>query len=181
VSYVAFLVVFLYAILAASAALALLFWQWQPLGGVVWDVQDAWGRAALLATFATGWMVVLMSTLLIDHFELFGLRQVWTHFRGAEVPGTRFMTPGFYKFVRHPLYLGFLLAFWATPTMTVTHLLFAVATTGYILIAIQLEERDLVGVHPEYAEYRRHVPMLVPGLGKTRQADADATAPVSGR
>lgn len=149
-------------VLAASAALALLFWQWRPLGGVVWDAPAGWARAALHVAFALGWLVVLVATLLIDHLELFGLRQVWTFWKGAEPKAPRFATPGFYRFVRHPLYLGFLLAFWAAPTMTVTHLVFALATTAYILVAIQLEERDLVDLHPEYAEYRRRVPMLLP-------------------
>lgn len=161
-------------VLAASLALALLFWQWRPLGGVLWDVQAAWARMALYGLFACGWAIVLLSTLLIDHLELFGLRQVWTAWRGHAAKPARFVTPAFYRIVRHPLYLGFLIAFWATPTMTVTHLVFALATTGYILIAIQLEERDLLAAHPEYAEYRRHVPMIVPGLG----GDA-ATLPTS--
>jgi methanethiol S-methyltransferase len=155
-------------VLASSAALGFLYWQWQPLGGVVWDVPQGWARIVLYGLCAGGWLVVFLSTVLIDHFELFGLRQVWTHFLGRERPAGPFMTPGFYKVVRHPLYLGFLIAFWAAPTMTITHLLFAVMTTGYILIAIQLEERDLVAEHPEYATYRQQVPMLIPGRAQGR-------------
>jgi protein-S-isoprenylcysteine O-methyltransferase Ste14 len=150
-------------VLASSAALALLFWQWRPLGGVVWDVEAPWARAALLAASASGWGIVFVSSWLLDHFALFGLRQVWAHWRGATPTPAPFSTPGLYRFVRHPIYLGFTLAFWATPTMSVTHLVFASATTLYMLLAIQLEERDLLAEHPEYAEYRRRVPMLVPG------------------
>lgn len=157
-------------VLAASAALALMFWQWRPLGGVVWDVGNPAVRAALVAICAGGWLTVFVATLLIDHFELFGLRQVWSHFRGRAHQPPRFGTPGFYRFVRHPLYVGFLLAFWATPVMTVAHLVFAMATTGYILVAIQLEERNLMEAHPEYAQYRRHVPMLLPRFGRPRAA-----------
>jgi protein-S-isoprenylcysteine O-methyltransferase Ste14 len=150
-------------VLASSLALLLLFWQWRPIGGVVWQVDDPVGRAVLHATFAAGWLTVLTTTFLIDHFDLFGLRQVWFHLRGQAYRPLGFVTPGPYRHVRHPLYVGWLLAFWATPTMTAAHLLFAVTTTGYILVAIQLEERDLGAVHGErYAAYRRSVPMLVP-------------------
>ncbi len=150
-------------VLASSLALILLFWQWRPLGGVVWDVQDPVGRAVLHAGFFFGWLLVLVATFLINHFDLFGLRQVWLHLRGRPYRPLPFTTPGPYRLVRHPLYVGWFFAFWATPTMTAAHLLFAVATTAYILIAIRLEERDLVDAHPEYAEYRRRVPMLIPG------------------
>jgi protein-S-isoprenylcysteine O-methyltransferase Ste14 len=149
-------------VLASSLALILLFWQWSPLGGVVWDIQNQTGRALMYAAFAFGWSLVFVTTLLINHFDLFGLRQVWLYLRGREYRSLQFVTPGPYRLVRHPLYLGWLFAFWATPTMTVTHLLFAVMTTGYILVAIQFEEHDLVNAHPEYAEYRRRVPMIVP-------------------
>ena len=157
-------------VLASSLALILLFWQWSPLGGVVWDVQDPVGRAALLAVFASGWLLVLVTTFLINHFDLFGLRQVWLHLRGQAYQPLGFVTPGPYRLVRHPLYLGWLLAFWATPTMTVTHLLFAAVTTAYILVAIQLEERDLNNAHPEYADYQRSVPMILP-VGARRWTD----------
>ena len=156
-------------VIASSVALILLFWQWQPLGGVVWDIEHPAGRALMYAAFAFGWLLVLVTTFLINHFDLFGLRQVWLHLRDRRYESLHFVTPGPYRLVRHPLYVGWLFAFWATPTMTVTHLLFAAMTTGYILVAIQLEERDLIAAHPEYAEYRRHVPMLVPG-SKTRPA-----------
>jgi len=149
-------------VLASSLALLLLFWQWRPLGGVVWDVQHDVGRAVLYGGFAFGWMLVLFTTFVINHFDLFGLRQTWRAFRGQPQTTVRFVTPVLYRVVRHPLYVGWLFAFWSTPTMTVTHLLFAVTTTAYILVAIQLEERDLMRAHPEYAGYRQRVPMLVP-------------------
>ena len=151
-------------VLASSLALDLLFWQWRPLGGVVWDVENGAGRIALVAGFGFGWLLVLVTTFVINHFDLFGLRQTWRAFRGQPPTPLPFVTPFYYRLVRHPLYVGWLFAFWSTPTMTATHLLFAVMTTGYILVAIQLEERDLMDAHPEYAEYRRRVPMLVPSL-----------------
>jgi methanethiol S-methyltransferase len=161
-------------VLASSVALMFLFWQWRPLGGVIWDVQNALGRAALYSGFGLGWLVVLYATFLINHFDLFGLRQVWLNLKGQPQTQIRFKTPVLYSVVRHPLYVGWLLTFWCTPTMTVTHLFFALATTAYILIAIRLEERDLMKLHPEYAAYREQVPMLVPGL-RRRVATAGAT------
>lgn len=148
--------------LLSSVALIVLFTFWQPLGGVVWEVTSPVARTLLYAAFAFGWGLVLISTFLINHFDLFGLRQVWLQLLGKPYEPLPFKTPVLYRYVRHPLYLGWFFAFWATPTMTVTHLVFAIATTAYILIAIQLEERDLITAHPEYAEYRRRVPMLVP-------------------
>jgi protein-S-isoprenylcysteine O-methyltransferase Ste14 len=142
---------------------------WQPLGGVVWSVENVVGRAVLYSAFACGWAIVLVTTFLINHFELFGLQQVWRNLLGQQQARGAFVTPVFYRVVRHPLYVGFLLAFWCTPTMTVAHLLFAVMTTAYILVAIQLEERDLLRAHPEYAEYREHVPMLIPGMLRMRR------------
>ena len=159
-------------VLASSAALILLFWQWRPLGGVIWDVQNGIGRALLVAGFAFGWTLVLVTTFVINHFDLFGLRQTWRAFRGQTPAQVGFATPFPYWIVRHPLYVGWLFAFWSTPTMTVTHLLFAVVTTAYILVAIQLEERDLMSAHPEYAEYRRQVPMIVPAL-RSSEASPD--------
>ena len=153
-------------VLASSVALLFLFWQWKPLGGNIWNVQSLVGKVVLYAGFASGWLLVLVATFAISHFDLFGLRQVWRHFLGKPQTSLRFATPFLYRIVRHPLYVGWFLAFWCTPTMTLTHLLFALMTTAYILIAIQLEERDLMKVHPEYAEYREQVPMLVPGLAR---------------
>ena len=150
-------------VLFSSLALLLLFWQWRPLGGEVWSVADPLGRAVLWGLFAFGWGLVLVTTFLINHFDLFGLRQVWLHLLGRPYTRLDFRTPGPYRLVRHPLYVGWLFAFWMTPTMTFAHLLFAVATTAYILLAIRWEEGDLAHLHPEYAGYRRRVPMLVPG------------------
>jgi protein-S-isoprenylcysteine O-methyltransferase Ste14 len=167
-------------VLFASLALGLLMWQWRPLGGSVWRVDDAAGRATLWTLFALGWALVLVCTLLIDHLELFGVRQVWNHFRGQSHVAPRFVTPGPYRLVRHPLYLGFLLAFWATPQMTFAHLLFAFATTAYILLAIQFEERDLLRVHGRrYAEYRKQVSMILPLPPRTRAASDGARGPSS--
>jgi protein-S-isoprenylcysteine O-methyltransferase Ste14 len=150
-------------VLLASLVLILLFWQWRPMIAVVWNVENTAGRYILWALFFVGWAVVLTSTFLINHFDLFGLRQVYLHQQGREYTHAGFRTPFFYKFVRHPLLLGFIIAFWATPRMTVGHLVFAIATTAYMLIAIQLEERDLADIHGTvYEEYRKQVPMLLP-------------------
>jgi protein-S-isoprenylcysteine O-methyltransferase Ste14 len=149
-------------VLLSSLALLLLFWQWQPMGGVIWNVESLSARLPLQALYAAGWLIVLIATFLINHFDLFGLRQVWLHLRGRAYTPLAFGTPGLYQLVRHPLYVGWLLVFWSTPLMTSAHLVFAVATTAYIFIAIQFEERDLVRAHEEYAEYRRRVPMIIP-------------------
>jgi protein-S-isoprenylcysteine O-methyltransferase Ste14 len=156
-------------VLASSLALIALFAFWQPLGGVVWEISDATARGALWGAFAFGWLLVLVSTFLINHFDLFGLRQVWLQLSGRPYTHLPFGTPGPYRYVRHPLYVGWFFAFWATPTMTVSHLVFAVMTTGYILVAIQLEERDLVAHFGEtYRSYRTRVPMLIPFLRRNR-------------
>ena len=155
-------------ILFASIALIVMYVYWEPVGGGVWDVQSPVGRQLLYGGFAFGWFLVFLSTFLINHFDLFGLRQIWSQLRGEPYKPVPFRTPMLYRVVRHPLYVGLLFAFWSTPTMTLTHLVFAVATTAYILIAIQLEEHDLLAEHPEYAQYRRRVPMLLP-FGKRRR------------
>ena len=150
-------------VLLASACLILIFWQWRPMTGVVWEVHSGAGRTILLALCLLGWLTVLVCTFLIDHFDLFGLRQVTGYLLGRPYQPPHFVMPLVYRIVRHPLYLGFLFAFWATPRMTYGHLLFSIATTGYILIAIQLEEQDLISFHGDsYREYREHTPMLVP-------------------
>ena len=152
-------------VLFASLALLLLFWQWRPIGISIWSVDGARARLVIWALCAAGWGTVLAVTFYINHFDLFGLRQVWLPLRGQPYVPVSFRTPAPYRLVRHPLYLGFLIAFWATPHMTVAHLLFAVATTAYILLAIQFEERDLIHEHGNrYQTYRRAVPMLIPRL-----------------
>lgn len=156
-------------VLFSSLALIVLFAFWQPVGGVIWHVQDPLGRAILYGLCALGWGVVLIATFLINHFDLFGLRQVWLYLRGIEYRHLDFVTPGPYRLVRHPIYVGFIIAFWATPTMTAAHLFFALLTTAYILIGIRLEERDLVSYHgARYREYSKQVPMLVPRLVSRR-------------
>ena len=153
-------------VLASNVCLVVLFAAWYPITHDVWRVTAQPWRALLTVTGLVGWAIVLLSTLLIDHFDLFGLRQVFARLRGRRLAEHEFATPFFYRVVRHPLYLGFLIAFWATPRMTLGHLLFAVATTGYILVAVQFEERDLIRVFGEqYSDYRRRVPMLIPGMG----------------
>ena len=152
-------------VLFATAALALLLWQWRPIAEpVIWRVESTAGAWLLHGVFWLGWTVLLVATFLINHFELFGLRQVYARLRGRSLPAAEFRTPGLYRHVRHPIYLGFLLGFWATPVMTAGHLLFAVATTGYILIGIWFEERDLVAQFgDQYRRYRERVGMLLPG------------------
>jgi methanethiol S-methyltransferase len=154
-------------VLFASLIFLLVFWQWQPLPAMVWQVEAEPARTAVLAVFWLGWGVVLLSTFLINHFHLFGLQQVYAELRSRPLPPAKFVVPILYRFIRHPIMLGFLLAFWATPDMTVGHLLFAVVTTGYVLIGISFEERDLRKAHgAAYDDYRERVPMLVPFLGK---------------
>lgn len=157
-------------VLLASGILLLTFWQWKPLPTIVWDVQAFVPRTVLMALSLTGYMVVLYSSFLIDHFDLFGLRQVFLYLRNREYTQHKFMERSLYKVVRHPLMLGFLMAFWFTPTMTVGHLFFAIMTTGYILFGTAIEERDLVKQHGEdYLEYRRRTPALFPRLTRRPQ------------
>lgn len=165
-------------VLASSLALIVLYWKWQPLGGTIWEVTGT-GAALVYCVFAFGWTLVLFTTFVINHFDLFGLRQVWRNLLGKPQSALQFTTPWLYRIVRHPLYVGWMLVFWSAPTMTVTHLFFAVMTTAYILVAIQFEERDLMKAHPEYAEYRKQVPMIVPGLPQT--VEVHTAAPVGGR
>jgi methanethiol S-methyltransferase len=161
-------------VLFASLALLLLFWQWRPIGIEIWSIDNAIARVVLWMWFAAGWATVLTVTFLINHFDLFGLRQVWLPLVGRPYRRVPFRTPLPYRFVRHPLYFGFLLAFWMTPRMTLAHLVFAVATTAYIVLAIQFEEQDLVAEHgAAYEGYRRSVPMLLP-TGSRRLTGASA-------
>jgi protein-S-isoprenylcysteine O-methyltransferase Ste14 len=150
-------------VLLSSLALILLYWLWQPMNGVIWEVTNPFGQTILWALFLVGWIIVLLSTFLINHFDLFGLRQVYLYVRGKEYTHIDFRMPLLYKIVRHPIMLGFVIAFWATPYMSVSHLLFAVMTTVYILIAVQFEEHDLVKHYgDEYQQYRQSVSMIIP-------------------
>ncbi|MEO8573341.1 MAG: methanethiol S-methyltransferase [Pyrinomonadaceae bacterium] len=166
-------------VLLASIVLLFLFWQWRPMTGTIWSIENSIGRWIMYAVFAAGWLIVLLSTFMINHFDLFGLQQVYDHSRGTNPAAHDFKTRAFYRFVRHPIMLGFIIAFWATPDMTVGHLLFAAVTTAYILVAIQFEERDLVSAHGDtYKAYKRDVGMLVPkpGGGVSRAPTAGRTS-----
>ena len=163
-------------VLLSSLALILLFWQWRPIGIEVWSISDPGGQALLRILFAFGWTLVLVATFLINHFDLFGLRQVWLYLVQQPYTALHFATPGPYRLVRHPLYVGWFFAFWMTPTMTVAHLAFAIATSAYILLAIQFEERDLVRFHGQaYEDYRRRVPMIIPFTRPRADEPADAS------
>jgi protein-S-isoprenylcysteine O-methyltransferase Ste14 len=158
-------------VLISSVLMFVLYWQWRPLGGEIWSVGDPTARAVIYSIFGLGWATLLLSTFLINHFDLFGLRQVWLQLIGREYTQLKFGVPFLYRVVRHPLYVGWLLIFWAAPTMTTAHLLFAIMTTAYILVAIQFEERDLIAEHGDnYRSYRERVPMLVPNMRKNRGA-----------
>ena len=150
-------------VLFSSLALIVLFWQWRPIGGVVWQIDNELGQMAIYMIYATGWMLLLLATFLINHFDLFGLRQAYLYFIGEEYTGLAFRTPGLYRVVRHPIYFSWLCIFWATPRMTTAHLVFALATTGYILMAIPLEERDLTRAYGDaYRKYKQQVPGILP-------------------
>jgi protein-S-isoprenylcysteine O-methyltransferase Ste14 len=150
-------------VLFASLTLILLFWQWRAMPAIVWQIADPDFAVTVVTCSLVGWLIVLTSTFLINHFELFGLHQVASNLTGRELPAPRFRTPLYYKFVRHPLYLGFVIAFWAAPVMTVGHLLFAAVTTAYIFVGILLEERDLIEMFgDEYRQYKKRVSMLLP-------------------
>jgi protein-S-isoprenylcysteine O-methyltransferase Ste14 len=155
-------------VLLSSLALIVLFAFWQPIGGVVWDIASPVARTVTYGAFVLGWTLMLYATLLINHFDLFGLRQVTLHLLDRPYSAVPFGSPALYRYVRHPLYVGWLFIFWSAPTMTIAHLVFAAATTVYILIAIQFEEQDLLETHPEYAAYRKRVPMLIPFLKRRR-------------
>ena len=158
-------------VLVSNLLMILLLWQWRPMPGVIWDVQASVFREVLWAIFALGWLLVVLASFLIDHFDLFGTRQVWLHLRGEGYTPHKFKTPMLYRWVRHPLYVGWLLAFWVTPTMTAGHLVFSVGTTLYILIAIPFEERNLVESLGDYADYRRRVPALFPFARRQKPAE----------
>ena len=150
-------------VLLSSLALILLFWQWRPMTDVIWEVQNVAGQYVLLGVFFLGWGIVLLSTFLINHFDLFGLRQVYLYSKNIEYTNVGFKEVFLYKVVRHPIMLGFIIAFWATPKMTAGHMLFAVVTTVYVLAAIQIEERDIVSIHgDDYIDYRKRVSMIMP-------------------
>jgi methanethiol S-methyltransferase len=155
-------------VLASSLALIVLFIYWEPMGGVIWSAPEGAATTVILGLYAFGWLLLLYTTFLIDHFDLFGLAQVWRHWKGESYRPPQFRTPSLYRVVRHPLYVGWLIIFWAAPTMTIAHLVFAIMTTAYILIAIQLEERDLIDAFgSEYSSYKRRTPMLIPRFGST--------------
>lgn len=164
-----------YVMLSGVTLLAVML-LWQPMGIAIWNVENAIGRAALFVLYGVGWAILVGATFALNHFDLFGLRQVWYAFRGSERKHLDFATPGPYRMVRHPIYVGWILLAWATPTMTLAHLAFALATTAYILFAIRYEERDLIAFHGKaYTDYRERTPMLVPGL-RPRTTKPDATA-----
>jgi methanethiol S-methyltransferase len=167
-------------VLLSSLALAALYVFWEPIGGVVWRVPGGFARDSIIGLYLFGWLLLLYTTFLIDHFDLFGLKQVWRRLTNKAYRAPVFRTPSLYKWVRHPLYIGWLTIFWAAPIMTGAHLLFALATTAYILIAIRLEERDLVSAFGRvYVDYRARTPMLIPRLRRGADADADSVVPVS--
>lgn len=164
-------------VLLSSLILALIFWKWQPIEGQLWLVENETGAMALNGLFWLGWLMVLVSTFIIDHFELFGLKQIWYYLKKEEMPPTKFKETFLYKYVRHPIMLGFIIAFWATPNMTYNHFLFAFTTTGYILVGVLFEEADLrYYLGTVYDDYRRRVPMLIP-FTKSKKDGGTPTVP----
>ena len=169
-------------VLASSLALIVLFIYWEPMGGVVWSVPEGTVTSLIMHLYALGWLLLLYTTFLIDHFDLFGLAQVWRQLKKQPYRPPQFRTPSLYRVVRHPLYVGWLIIFWAAPTMTIAHLVFAVMTTAYILIAIQLEERDLIDAFgSEYSSYKRRTPMLIPRFGSSRRAGLESAPSANSR
>ena len=159
-------------VLLSTVCLALMMYFWAPLGGVVWQVTSRWAEISLIGLYLSSWVLLLYATFLIDHFDLFGLRQVWYALRDKEMPSLSFVTPALYRIVRHPIYVGWLGIVWFTPTMTATHFVFAVGATLYILVGIKLEERDLENAHPEYSQYKRKVPGLIPSIRRRLKGTA---------
>lgn len=153
-------------VLLSTLCLALLMAGWSPLGGVIWQASNSSVEIALIGLYLASWLLLLYATFLIDHFDLFGLLQVWSELRNKPMPASGFVTPALYRLVRHPIYVGWLGIMWFTPTMTVSHLVFALGSTLYILVGIKLEERDLVEIHPEYEQYKEKVPALIPSFGR---------------
>lgn len=164
-------------ILVSGVAVLVMMLLWQPMGGEIWNVENPVGRAALYVMYGVGWAILIGSSFALNHFDLFGLRQTWLAFRGQPYTHLQFSTPGVYRLVRHPIYVGWLTLAWATPTMTVAHLVFAGAMTTYILVAIQFEERDLVSFHgDDYREYQAKTPMLIPRLSLISQHQSQPEA-----
>ncbi len=160
-------------VLLSTVCLVLLMVFWAPLGGVIWQVTSRWAEVSLIGLYLASWGLLLYATFLINHFDLFGLRQVWFALRDKEMPSLKFVTPTLYRIVRHPIYVGWLGIVWFTPTMTMTHCVFAVGATLYILVGIKLEERDLENAHPEYSQYKRKVPGLIPSFSRRLNRSAD--------
>jgi protein-S-isoprenylcysteine O-methyltransferase Ste14 len=160
-------------VLASSVALIVVMALWQPMGGIVWSISDLVLSRAMVVIYFAGWGLMFSATFLLNHFQLFGLRQAWTAYQGGDCRESEFRTPGLYRHVRHPIYLGWLLVMWASPVMTVTHLVFAAGMTIYMLVGIQLEERDLIAELPDYRQYMRKVPMLLPSWRKRLLLEPD--------
>ena len=161
-------------VLVSSVLLASIVHFWQPMGGVIWQISDPTAVSIIYSLFTLGWCILLLATLQINHFDLFGIRQVWLYFRGKPYTQLPFKTPWLYRHVRHPLYVGMMIGMWAAPTMTVAHLLFAILSTGYIFIGARLEERDLEKILPEYRLYKKQIPMFLPTISAKREAGVQA-------